>query len=124
MDNDLFGHVNNVVFYSYFDTAVNRMLIEHDLLDPHQGSLVGYVAESTCTYKKPIRFPDLLQIGVRVEKIGRSSVHYEVAVYRAGDREPAALGRFIHVYVHRETERPTELPPSMRTVLEGLNSPV
>jgi acyl-CoA thioester hydrolase len=123
MDNDMYGHVNNVVYYSYFDTAVNAWLIETGLLAPagssrQESEVIGLVVETQCRYFAPISFPDSVAIGMRVARLGTSSVRYELAVFRNDETSAAAQGHFIHVYVDRETRRPTPLPPSMRQRLE------
>ena len=120
MDNDVYGHVNNVVYYSFFDTAVNRWLIEQGVLEPATSPVIGVVVETGCRFSKSLTFPDRVEAGLRVAKIGTSSVRYEVGLFREGDQEPAAEGHFVHVYVDRETRRPTPVPATMRTVLEGL----
>ncbi|MBC6980147.1 acyl-CoA thioesterase [Caulobacter sp. 17J80-11] len=120
MDNDVYGHVNNVVYYSFFDTAVNRWLIEQGVLEPATSPVIGLVVETGCRFAKSLSFPDRVEAGLRVAKIGTSSVRYEVGLFRAGDPEPAAEGHFVHVYVDRETRRPTPVPADMRKVLEGL----
>jgi|1186.fasta_scaffold11174_4 acyl-CoA thioester hydrolase len=120
-DNDVYGHVNNVTYYSYFDTAVNGWLIDHGGLDV-RGAIVGYVVETSCSYFSPTAFPDRLHVGVRVARIGRSSVRYELAVYRNDDDLPVAAGHFVHVYVDRETGRSAPIPGATRVALEALVS--
>jgi acyl-CoA thioester hydrolase len=117
MDNDIYGHVNNVVFYSYFDTVVNRYLVEAGGLDIHNGAVIGLVVETMCRYFRPLAFPDLLDAGLRVGRLGNTSVRYEVAIFRHGDETPAAAGHFVHVYVDRQTRRPVPLPESLRAAL-------
>jgi acyl-CoA thioester hydrolase len=117
MDNDVYGHVNNVQYYSYFDTAVNRYLIESGWLDIHHGDTIGLVVETQCTYHASIAFPDHLEIGLAVERLGNSSVRYSIGVFKAGEDIAAAEGRFVHVYVDRATSRPRPLPESLRSVL-------
>lgn len=117
MDNDIYGHVNNVVYYSYFDTAVNQLLIERGVLDIHRGEVVGYVVDSGCSYFRPIAFPDVVHAGVRVAKLGNSSVRYEIALYRNDDALPAAAGHFVHVYVERESNRTVTVPQTVRAAL-------
>lgn len=119
-DNDAYGHLNNVVYYALFDTAVNQALIEAGLLDVENSTVVGLVAETGCRYHHPLAFPDAVEAGIRVAYIGTSSVHYEIAIFKLGADEPAADGRFVHVYVDRETRRPVELPAATREFLEGL----
>ena len=106
MDNDAYGHVNNVVYYSWFDTVVNAHLIEAGALDIHHGQTIGLVIETQCNYFAPVAFPDRITIGIRVAKLGNSSVRYEVGVFREDEQQVAAQGHFIHVYVGRETRRP------------------
>lgn len=119
-DNDVYGHVNNVTYYAYFDTAVNAYLASRGALDIQAGAVIGLVVETGCTFFAPAAFPDLLSVGVRVVQLGRSSVRYELAVFRAGEECACAQGYFIHVYVDRDTRRPVELPEGLRTVLESL----
>jgi len=120
-DNDLYGHVNNVVYYSWFDTAVNGLLIERGALDIHGGSVIGLVVETHCNYFSPLAFPEPVVAGIRVAHVGASSVRYEIALFPADDRLPcAAKGHFIHVYVDRATRRPAALPPELLSVLELL----
>ncbi len=120
MDNDVYGHVNNVVYYSYFDTAVNGLLIEAGVLDPARSDVVGLVVETRCTYFESVAFPDRLEIGVRVERVGRSSVQYDIAVFREGATLAAARGAFTHVYVDRASQTPVPIPEATRAVLERL----
>ncbi|MBL8265679.1 acyl-CoA thioesterase [Steroidobacter sp.] len=119
-DNDHYGHVNNVVYYSYFDSAVNGYLIEATGVDTRELPAIGLVAETGCRYLKELSFPDRLEIGLRLEKLGTSSVIYQLAVFRSGDDEPAAIGRFVHVYVDREHRRPVNIPDVVRTALAKL----
>ena len=119
-DNDVYGHVNNVTYYSYFDTAVNGWLIDHGALDIHRGDVVGYVVDTSCSYFSPVAFPDRLNVGIRVAKLGRSSVRYELAVYRDDDELPVAAGNFVHVYVDRTTGRSAPIPGATRAALETL----
>ncbi|MFE8072690.1 thioesterase family protein [Marinobacteraceae bacterium S3BR75-40.1] len=120
MDNDLYGHVNNVTYYSYFDTAVNRYLIEEGGLDIHHGPVIGYVVDSRCTYRKAIAFPQAIEAGLRVERLGNSSVQYGIGIFRQGEEEPCAFGSFVHVFVDRETEQATPIPERIRGALEGI----
>lgn len=117
MDNDAYRHVNNVVYYSFFDTAVNRYLIEQGALDIERSPVIGLVVETTCRYFSPLAFPDRLEAGVRVSRLGTSSVRYEVAIFREGDELASAQGHFVHVYVGRETKRPVALPDALRAAL-------
>lgn len=120
MDNDVYGHVNNVVYYAYFDTAVNGYLVRAGVLDIHAGAVIGLVVETGCRYFAPVAFPDELEAGIAVAAIGTSSVRYEVGIFRKGEKLAAAAGHFIHVYVDRETRRPVPLPPDFRTALESV----
>ena len=119
-DNDIYGHVNNVVYYSYFDSAVNTYLIERGGLDIHDGEVVGFVVSSACDYFSSIAFPDALEVGLRVGKLGNSSVQYELAIFRAGEAQACAAGRFVHVFVERVSNRPTPIPAGLRQALEAL----
>lgn len=123
MDNDAYGHVNNVVYYAYFDTVVNRYLIECGLLDVARGPIIGLVVETACHYFAPLSFPAMVQAGLRVAHIGRSSVRYEIALFDGGAPMAAAQGHFVHVYVDRETRRPMALPEAWVQTLSGLRPP-
>jgi acyl-CoA thioester hydrolase len=120
MDNDVYGHVNNVVYYSWFDTAVNATLIEQGVLDIHAGSTIGLVVETQCFYFAPLAFPKTVDAGIRVAKLGTSSVRYEVGLFAQGAELTAARGHFVHVYVDRETRRPVPLPGPLKAFLETL----
>jgi acyl-CoA thioester hydrolase len=120
MDNDAYGHVNNVVYYSWFDTVVNAHLIEHGVLDIHGGETIGLVIETQCNYFAPLAFPQAVDAGLRVARIGTSSVRYEVGLFAAGEPLTAARGHFVHVYVDRATRRPAPLPQRLKAVLESL----
>lgn len=120
MDNDAYGHVNNVVYYSWFDTVVNAHLIENGALDVQHGSTIGLVIETQCNYFAPVEFPQTVEAGLRVARIGRSSVRYEVGLFVQGEPMTAAKGHFVHVYVDREQRRPTDLPVQLKNVLEAL----
>ena len=117
MDNDVYGHVNNVVYYSYFDTVINTFLIAQGGLDIHGGPVIGLCVESGCRYMKPLAFPEIIDAGLAVSKLGNSSVRYEIGLYRAGDNAPAAEGHFVHVFVDRATRRPTPLSAGLRAAL-------
>ena len=123
MDNDIYGHVNNVNYYSYFDTAVNRYLIDAGVLDIHGGEVVGFVVETQCQYFAPIAFPDTVHAGIRVTQLGNRSVRYEVGLFRNDDDTPAAAGHFVHVYVDRASGRPVAIPDNTRAALEKLLVP-
>ncbi|MGZ3445756.1 MAG: acyl-CoA thioesterase [Myxococcaceae bacterium] len=120
MDNDVYGHVNNVVYYSYFDTVVNAFLVHEGGLDFESGSDIGLCVESQCRFHESVSFPDVLDAGLRVAKIGRSSVRYEVGIFRAGEDSAVAQGHFVHVFVDRVTRRPVDLPERMRAALTRL----
>lgn len=120
MDNDAYGHVNNVVYYSWFDTAVNAYLIEAGVLDVAHGATIGLVVETQCNYFAPLAFPQMVEAGIRVAKLGTSSVRYEVGLFAQGAPLSAAKGHFVHVYVDRQTRRPVALPPDLKSVLETL----
>jgi acyl-CoA thioester hydrolase len=120
LDNDVYGHLNNVVYYGLFDTVVNGVLIEAGALDPVAGEVIGFVVETGCNYFTPLSYPQALEAGLRVARIGGSSVRYEVGIFAAGDAQTAARGHFIHVYVDRVTRRPVPLPAHLRAVLEEL----
>jgi acyl-CoA thioester hydrolase len=120
MDNDLYGHVNNVVYYSWFDTVVNRYLIESGALDIHAGTVIGLVVETHCNYFAPLAFPQAVEAGLRVGQLGRSSVRYELGLFAPGSDQSAACGHFVHVYVDRATRRPVDLPAALRAALEPL----
>ena len=121
MDNDVYGHVNNVVYYSFFDTVVNKFLIEQSQLDYSKGKVVGLVVETKCQYFAPIAFPDVVVAGIRVARIGTSSVRYEIGLFKNDEVDPAAEGHFVHVYVTRSGNKPTPLSTHMRSVLEKIS---
>jgi acyl-CoA thioester hydrolase len=121
MDNDIYGHLNNVVYYSLFDTAVNQYLIEQGALDIHGGAVIGLVVETHCNYFDSLAFPQRIEAGLRVAQRGRSSVRYEIGLFAEGAQTCAARGHFVHVYVDRDSRRPVaELPASYQKALEGL----
>ena len=121
MDNDIYGHLNNVVYYSLFDTAVNRYLIEAGALDIHGGEVIGLVVETHCNFFGSLAFPQKIEAGIRVAKQGRSSVRYEIGLFAEGAELCAAKGHFVHVYVDRDTRRPVhELPSSFLNALQAL----
>ena len=120
-DNDVYGHVNNIVYYSWFDTAVNGLLIERGAIDIHSGAVIGLVIETQCNYFAPLAFPEDVVAGIRVAHVGSSSVRYEVAIFPTDQTLPcAAKGHFIHVYVDRATRKPVQLPATLTSVLETL----
>lgn len=117
MDNDVFGHVNNVVYYSWFDTAVARFLMDTGALQPLAAPVVGFVVETQCRYFAPVSFPDTVTVGLCVGRIGNTSVRYELGIFREDEDRAAAAGHFVHAYVTRATGRPTPVPAPMRAVL-------
>jgi acyl-CoA thioester hydrolase len=123
MDNDVYGHVNNVTYYSYFDTVVNEHLVRACGLDIARAPAIGVVVETACRFHKPITFPDVVDAGMRVVAIGRSSVRYEIGLFRQGDDDAEAAGRFVHVWVDREVRRPVRVPERIRAALEPLRVP-
>ena len=120
MDNDVYGHLNNVVYYSLFDTVINRYLIGEGGLDIHRGEIIGFAVQSSCTFAGSVAYPDALEGGLRIAKLGTSSVRYEVAIFLAGDPAARAFGDFTHVFVDRVTQRPTPLPEPLRAALQKL----
>jgi len=120
MDNDAYGHINNVVYYSFFDTAVNRYLIKCNVLDILKSEAIGFVIETQCQYFSPIAYPDMIHVGLKVIHLGNSSVKYEVAIFKNDDDLASATGSFVHVYVNRSTNKPTPIPQNVREVLAGL----
>ena len=122
MDNDAYGHVNNVMYYSFIDTVVNTYLIERGALDIEKGEVIGLAVESGCNYFAPLSYPETVTAGLRVGHVGRSSVRYEIGLFGQGSDTAAAQGYFVHVYVDRATRRPVSLPPALRAVLEPLRA--
>jgi acyl-CoA thioester hydrolase len=120
MDNDMYGHVNNVQYYSFFDTAVTTWLVTDGGLDLRDGQVIGLCVQSQCTFAAPLSFPDKVRAGLRVGHVGRSSVRYEIVLYAAGSGRPAASGHFVHVYVDRASRKPTPIPHSLREALSAL----
>ena len=120
MDNDAYGHINNVVYYSFFDTAVNRYLIERNVLNVLKSEAIGFVIETQCKYFSPITYPDLIHVGLKVIHLGNSSVKYELAIFKNDDDIASAAGNFVHVYVNRNTNKPTPIPQNVREILAGL----
>lgn len=120
MDNDVYGHVNNVVYYSWFDTAVNQFLITNGALDINGGRSIGLVVETRCTYFRPVSFPDVVTVGLAVGHIGNTSVRYELGIFRNDDQQAAAQGHFVHVYVQRDSRKPAPLPETLRSLLQTL----
>jgi acyl-CoA thioester hydrolase len=119
-DNDVYGHVNNVVYYAYFDTAVNGWLMDATGTDIRDLPAIGVVAETSCRFLAPLSFPDPVTAGVAVERLGRTSIVYRIGLFRGDAGEPAALGRFVHVYVDAATRTPVEIPAAIRTAVAGI----
>jgi acyl-CoA thioester hydrolase len=122
MDNDVYGHVNNVVYYSFFDTVVNGYLVAQGALDIAKSEVIGLVVETQCNYFKPVAFPDRVSAGLRVEHIGTSSVRYGIGLFRNDDDDAAAQGHFVHVYVERNSNKPAALPEKLKAALAPLRS--
>lgn len=120
LDNDVYGHVNNTIYYGWFDTAVNAWLAEAGLLDVVAGSVIGLVVETGCRYHKSVSFPETVDAGIRIARMGNSSVRWEVGLFRGGDPEPAAEGHFVHIYVDRQTRRPVRVPDAWREKMAAL----
>ncbi len=119
-DNDAYGHVNNTIYYQWFDSAVNSLLIGAGLLDIHHGDPIGLVAETGCSYFAPLSFPGEVEVGIAIDRLGNSSITYRIGIFAAGSAEPAAQGHFTHVYVGRRSRRPVSLPHEWRKELEAL----
>ncbi|QRG06476.1 acyl-CoA thioesterase [Xanthobacter dioxanivorans] len=119
-DVDVYGHVNNVVYYSYFDTVVNEQLVSAGALDPQTSPVIGLVVETRCTYFRSLTYPAPVRAGMRVTKLGSSSVRYEIALFQGEDPRAAAQGHFVHVYVDRATQKPVPIPDAVRALLETL----
>lgn len=119
-DNDIYGHVNNVEYYSYFDTVINTLLVRKGRLDIHEGGVIGLCAESHCRYNAPLAFPDAVDAGLRVAHLGRSAVRYEIGLFREDETTPAAEGWFVHVFVDRASRRSTPIPEALRNALSEL----
>jgi acyl-CoA thioester hydrolase len=120
MDNDLYGHVNNVVYYSYFDTAIAHYLMGVAGLDPWKDEVLGIAVETGCRFHRSLAFPDRISAGLRVGHLGTSSVRWEVGIFKAGEEEAAADGHFIHVFAERQSQRPTPIPPGIRAALSKI----
>jgi acyl-CoA thioester hydrolase len=121
-DNDAYGHINNIIYYSWFDTAVNAWLIEQGLLDIEAGDPIGLVIETGCRYARPLAYPEPVEVGLAVEAVGKSSVRYRIGIFAKNSSEPAAEGFFVHVYVGRESRRPVEIPAAWRERFEAIVS--
>ena len=120
-DNDIYGHVNNVAYYSYFDTVANQYLIDEGGMDISDGRVVGYVVNSGCDYHSPITYPERIEAGLRVDKLGNSSVQYGIAIFREGENHPAAHGHFVHVFVERAMNRSVPIPEALRVALKKIS---
>lgn len=121
-DNDAYGHVNNVVYYAWFDTAVNAWLVEGGFLDVSDSEAIGLVVETACTYFESVAFPEIVEAGIVVERLGSSSVTYRIGIFRQGSELAAAQGRFTHVYVARASQKPVPIPAPLRAALAALQS--
>ena len=117
-DNDIYGHVNNVIYYSYFDTAANSLLIQKTGFDIHQSKIIGLVVDSACSFLQELSFPEMIEVGVAIGKMGNSSLRYELAIFKQGQTEAAAQGHFVHVFVDRENRKSTSIPQAMRDALQ------
>lgn len=122
MDNDVYGHINNALYYAFFDTAINQYLIAEGGLDITTGTVIAFAVESQCQYFRPLAFPEVIEVGLRVGKLGNSSVRYELAIFKQGETHAAAAGYFVHVFVNRETQRPVAMPERIRAALGRLIS--
>lgn len=119
-DNDIYGHVNNVTYYAYFDSVINTFLIEKGDLDIHHGKSIGFIVESNCQYFAPIAFPDQLTAGIKVTHLGNSSVTYQLALFKQNEELACALGKMTHVFVHRDTKRPVKIEGKLLSALQAL----
>jgi acyl-CoA thioester hydrolase len=122
MDNDAYGHINNATYYSYFDTVVNRYLMDKGVLDWQHGPVIGFVVETRCNYFSPVSFPDTVHAGLRVAHLGTSSVRYEIGIFRNDDDVASAQGHYVHVYVARSNQRPITLPDDLRAALNKIRT--
>ena len=119
-DNDVYHHVNNVIYYEFFDTVINGYLMESGGLDYSDGEIVGFAVETHCQFLKPIRFPEVIEAGLRVAKLGNSSVRYEIGIFKQDEPTPAAVGYFVHVFVNRQTNQPTRIDGKLRQAMEAI----
>jgi acyl-CoA thioester hydrolase len=119
-DNDIYGHINNVTYYSYFDTAANNFLINHCGLDIHHGKVIALVVSSGCEYLAPITFPEKIDVGLRIDRLGNSSVHYSLGIFKSKEEQACSFGHFIHVFVDRQSKKPITIPDSMRKGMERI----
>ncbi|RKG46679.1 MULTISPECIES: acyl-CoA thioesterase [Acinetobacter] len=117
-DNDLYGHVNNVTYYSYFDTAANALLIQKAGFNIHHSPIIGLVVSSSCNFMQELSYPEIIEVGVAIQKIGNSSLSYDLAIFKQGQNHAAAQGNFVHVFVEREHKKSTPIPPEMRDALK------
>jgi acyl-CoA thioester hydrolase len=122
MDNDIYGHVNNVTYYSYFDSVINRYLIDKGDLDIHDAPVVGFMVSSSCQFKKPVAYPEDLEAGLRVLKTGTKSVTYEVAIFREGETDAAAVGEMVHVFVDRASNKSAPIPTGILKALDRISA--
>ena len=120
MDNDAYGHINNVIYYAWFDTAVNRFLVDNELLDYQNDTVHGIVIESKCTYLKEFTYPDVAKAGLKLQRLGNTSVAYDIGLFHVGDDDAAALGYLVHVYVDTQTRQPVRVPDTVRAGIEAL----
>ncbi len=120
MDNDIYGHVNNVTYYSYFDSAANTFLIKECGLDIHKGEIIGFVVSSGCEYLSPVAYPDELEAGLAIEQLGNSSVRYNIGIFKKGSTSASAHGFFVHVFVTRKDQKSVRIPPGMRAAMEAI----
>lgn len=120
IDNDLYAHVNNVNYYAFFDTVIGNYLVEEASFDIAKAPIVAFAVESSCSYFKPLRFPEVIDAGLRVAHLGRSSVRYEIGLFRKKDNDPSAAGYFVHVFVSRTTHDTSEIPPEIRQTLKQI----
>lgn len=118
-DNDIYGHVNNVIYYSYFDTAANSLLIQKTGFDIHNSEIIGLVVDSACSFLQELSFPEIIEVGVAIGKVGNSSLRYELAIFKHGQHEAAAQGHFVHVFVDRESRKSIAIPEAMRDTLNN-----
>lgn len=116
-DNDIYGHVNNVTYYSYFDTAANALLIQHAAFDIHNSPIIGLVVNSSCNFLEELTYPEIIEVGVAISKIGNSSLTYDLAIFKQGQQNASAQGQFVHVFVERESKKSTPIPQEMRDAL-------
>ena len=117
-DNDIYGHVNNVTYYSYFDTAANALLIQKADFDIHQSPIIGLVVNSSCDFFQELTYPEIIEVGVAISKIGNASLTYDLAIFKQGQSQASAQGQFVHVFVSRETKKSTPIPQDMRDALQ------